>query len=109
MVQPGEAQRNLANVHKYLVGGNEEGGVRIFSVIPMEKIRDYGFKMKHRRTLSEREETFIYCQGDQDLTQVAQRQCRVSILKESKTPPRQVPGNWLCLSRGPAGVGRFSR
>lgn len=31
---------DLVNVHKYLVGGNEEGGARLFSVIPRDKGRD---------------------------------------------------------------------
>lgn len=55
-------------MHKYVLGGNEEGGARLFSVISRDKTRDYGFKMKHRRALSEHKETLFYCDRDQDLT-----------------------------------------
>lgn len=37
---PKMARGDLVNVHKYLVGGNEEGGARLFSVIPRDKGRD---------------------------------------------------------------------
>lgn len=101
-MQPGEekAQGNLVNVHKYLVGGKEEREARLFSVIPRDKTRDYGFEMKHRRPLSEHEETLFYGDRDQDLTQVAQRNCRASILKDSKNPHGHGPRQMAVLGQG---------
>ena len=49
-VQPGEekAQRDLIHVYKYREGGhNEEEGDRLFSVLPTDRTRDSGHKLKN--------------------------------------------------------------
>jgi len=48
-VEPGskKTQGDLINVYKYTLGGTEEGGVKLFSVVPSDKARCKKHKPKY--------------------------------------------------------------
>ena len=48
---------DLVNVDKYLKGGCKEDGAKLFSVVPSDRTRDNGHRLKHGR-FSEYQESF---------------------------------------------------
>ncbi|KAK4814881.1 hypothetical protein QYF61_001259 [Mycteria americana] len=49
--QPGEekAEGDLISAYKYLKGGCKDNGARLFSVVPSDRARSNGHKLKHKR------------------------------------------------------------
>lgn len=42
-------RKNLISAFKYLKGGCQQGGIRLFSVVPGKRTRGSGLKLKHRK------------------------------------------------------------
>ncbi|PKU42205.1 hypothetical protein llap_7501 [Limosa lapponica baueri] len=94
-VQPREenAQKDLINVHTYLKQGCKEDGSRLFLIVPSDRTRDNGRKLKQRVVHMNIRKHFIFqSEGDQVLAQVFQRDCAVSILEDIPKPSRHGPG-----------------
>lgn len=69
-----KAQGDVTNV--YLVGGNEEEGSRLFSVVPHDRTRGTVHRIKQMK--SAHSKTLVYCESGQTWEQFAQRTCGVS-------------------------------
>lgn len=95
-----EAQGHLIIVWKYLQGGWKEDGAQWCPVMGPEAMAQTGAQ----EVPSEHEETFLYCENDQILAQVAQGY-GVSVLRDIPKPSGLGPGQ-LILG-GPAQAGRL--
>jgi len=84
-----ETLYDLIDVCKYLNRDCKENGARLFSVVPSERI---GGNAHKQQVPSEHQETLLYCEHDRTLVQVAQRDCGVSFLRDTKKPSGHSPG-----------------
>ena len=55
---------DLTNVYKYLKGGCKEDGVRLFLVVPSDRPRGDGHKLKHRMFPLNIRKTLFHCEAD---------------------------------------------
>jgi len=70
--------RRIFSMCQYLLGVYKIKGARPFPILPTDRTRDNGHKLKTRK--SHIFVLFVYCEGDQVLEQVAHRDYGVSTL-----------------------------
>ncbi|KAK4832418.1 LOW QUALITY PROTEIN: hypothetical protein QYF61_023097, partial [Mycteria americana] len=80
---------DLINDYKYLKGGCKDDGARLFSVVPSDRTRGNGHKLKHWRLHLNIRKHFLHCEA---LAQVAHGGCGVSLLGDIKITPGHGPG-----------------
>ena len=84
------------------MGGNEGEGARLFSVVPTDRIRSDGFKMKHRRSCLNMTKHFFTVRVTEHCHRLPREAVESPALEILKSRLDMVLGNWLYLSRGPA-------
>ncbi|KAK4829453.1 hypothetical protein QYF61_004671, partial [Mycteria americana] len=74
------------------MGGDEEEGARLFSVMSCDRTRGNGHKWKYKKFHLSIRKSLFYCDGDRTLKWVAQRSCGACILGDIQNPTGHGPG-----------------
>jgi len=80
---------DLRNACKYLQGGCQEDRARLFSVVPSDRTRGNGHKLKHRKFRLNTRKTLFTVRVTQE--QAAQGGCGVSMSGDIQHPPGRSP------------------
>lgn len=73
-------------MYKYLRGGCQEDGTRLFSCAKQQDERQWA-KTEAQQITAEYESVFLYCEDDKAVEQVAQRGCGVFFSGDIQNPP----------------------
>ena len=71
---------------KHLIEGSKEDRARLFSVVPSDRTRCKGRKLKDVKFHLSGTKIFFCCEDGQTLEQAAQRACEVSVLGNIQDP-----------------------
>lgn len=88
------------NVYKYLKGECKEDGDMLFSVVPSDRTRGNGHKLKHRGNSLSIWKHFFCCESDWELAQVAQEGCGITLLRDIQKSSGCRGENWPYLRSG---------
>ena len=101
-------REDFINTCKYLKGGCQNDGTRLFSIVPNNRRRGNGHKLEHRKFHLNMRKKFLSCEGARAVEQAAQSGCGVSFPGAIQNPPGCVPvppaqagGLDKMISRGP--------
>jgi len=84
-------REDFVNADKCLKFGCQGNGARLFSVVPRDRTRGNGHKLKQRKFQAEDEEELLPSEGGGALEQVAQRCCGFSFSGDIQDSPGRCP------------------
>jgi len=82
---------DLINACKYLKGGSQVGGARLFSVVLTIRTMGNRHKLEHKKFHTSMRKNCFNFEGDRVLEQAAQRGCGVSFPGDIQNPPGCFP------------------
>ena len=87
---------DLRNAYKYLKGGCQEDGARLFSVLPSDRTRGNGHKLKRRKFRLNMRKNFFPLRVTEHWHRLPQGGSEVSFSGDIQDPPGQGPVQPAC-------------
>jgi len=85
---------DLINAYKYLKGGCQEDGAKLFPVVPSNRTRGNGHKLRQRKLQLNTRKVLLHSEGARALAQAAQR-----VGESPSLEIFQPPWTWCCAAR----------
>ena len=82
---------DLINAYKYLKGGCQKDGSRLFSVVPRDRIRGNGHKLKHRDFRLNMRKNFFPLRVTEHWNRLPKGRCGFSFSGDIQDPPGRCP------------------